>query len=230
MKTAISLTWISSLILTLSAWPDGMAQNVASPLPNAAPATNSALAAAPLSRASSEIVKLSVAGVAESTLLVFIDRSGAFDLNAEQITHLMALGVSAPIIVAMIQHDQQFTSRSQPEPVTNDFTTAATSALLALAVANSARTTNAPETFIPEAGPPAAELALAEIPSSPDVQDKLNIPAVTDPETPSPQTPPILYPVREPYPVELTAPIIFVRVPEIIPNTLVIIGFPPTTR
>lgn len=35
-----------------------------------------------------------------------------------------------------------------------------------------------------------------------------------------------LYPVREPYPVELLPPIIFINTPEIHPNTLIVYGFP----
>ena len=229
MKTAVSLTWISSLILTLAVTPDGLAQNAAAHLPTAAPTASSTLAAASLSPASTGIVKLSAAGVAESTLLAFIAGSGEFDLNAEQITHLTALGVSAPIIVTMIQHDQQLTSRPQPEPAANDFTTAATSALLALAVADSTRTTNAPETFVPETELATSDLAPAEIPSFPDAQGELTSLPATDPAISAPQETPVLYPVREPHPVELTAPIIFVRAPEFVPNTFVIVGFPPTT-
>jgi len=221
MKTPVLFIWASSLILALTLLPDAQAQNDALPPPAAASAPTSNLVSAPLSRASAEIVKLAAAGIETNVLLNFIATSGVFDLNSEQINRLAALGVSAPIITAMIQHDQLLAVRAP--------------AALAADEAGAISTPAPPESTNLQPGETtdaATSLGLAPIETATTTAapaELKNPPAAVPSIVPSPKTP-VLYPVREPYPVELTAPIIFVRAPEIVPNTVVIIGFPPAVR
>jgi hypothetical protein len=70
--------------------------------PGAAPA------AAPLSPAVAEVVKMAQAGVSEDVILLYIgNASSGFGLNADGIVYLNDLGVSAKVVTAMIRRDAQ---------------------------------------------------------------------------------------------------------------------------
>jgi len=64
--------------------------------------------ASQLSPALEEIVKLSKAGVAESVTLAYIQTSPtAYALDAQDILRLRELGVSSPVVTAMMQHGDE---------------------------------------------------------------------------------------------------------------------------
>lgn len=221
MKTPVFLIWASGLILALTLSSDAQAQNDALLPPAAAAAPASVLVSAPLSRASAEIVKLAAAGIETNVLLNFIATSGVFGLNPEQINRLAALGVSASITTAMIQHDQLLAVRAPAALAADE------AGVISTAAPPGSTEPQPDETTDAASSPGLAPIETATTTAAPA---ELSSPSAAAPGiVPSPKTP-VLYPVREPYPVELTAPIIFVRAPEIVPNTVVIIGFPPAVR
>ncbi|HWY77125.1 MAG TPA: DUF6600 domain-containing protein [Verrucomicrobiae bacterium] len=67
---------------------------------------------AEISPGAAEIVKLAEAGSSDDVILAYVQNSqGTFDLSADGIIYLKDLGVSSPVITAMINHDT--TLRSQ---------------------------------------------------------------------------------------------------------------------
>lgn len=188
-----------------------------------------------------EIVKLTQAGVAQGVVEAFIDNAGVFALGAEQIIYLTDLGVPQNIIQRMLQHDRDLVSGAMPPTIVSEppyeplvFTlpenqtgsprpATATSATVspptpaAIAserakegVASRPALTAAPSvgTAAPESPPPAPRRGAATPPDA--------LPRRSEP----------LYPVREPQPVELLPPILFLNAYEPQPNMLVIVGFP----
>lgn len=90
-----------------------------------------------LSPAASEIVKLAQAGVDSSVMLAYVTNSvHTFGLAADEIVYLNDLGIPAPVMTAMIQHDQQVreaslagatvTSPATPAPAQSVWATPAT--------------------------------------------------------------------------------------------------------
>lgn len=57
-----------------------------------------------------DIVKLVQAGIDQGVMLTFIDSAGTFNLDADQIIYLRDLKVSADVITAMMQHDSEIVS------------------------------------------------------------------------------------------------------------------------
>ncbi|HEV2211038.1 MAG TPA: DUF6600 domain-containing protein [Verrucomicrobiae bacterium] len=82
----------------------------ASTVPNAVAPAGPALlpASVPAYGPLSELIKLANSGVDESVLLAYvINSTQLFNLSAEQIIYLNDIGVSAPVVTAVLQHDQQ---------------------------------------------------------------------------------------------------------------------------
>jgi hypothetical protein len=67
-----------------------------------------------LSGWTADVAKLTEARMDEDIIYSFIDGSGTFNLDAEQIIHLRQKGVPPQFIVAMIQHDADVTSGNRP--------------------------------------------------------------------------------------------------------------------
>jgi hypothetical protein len=222
MKTPVSTVGILSLLLTLACVSDCVAQsgtNLAAAVQTEA-ATRLIQPLQPNqqpSRPAAEMVRLAQSGIDEKVMLAFVENSGAFSLTAEHIVLLRDLGVSIEVIRAILQHDWVLISR-QSQPV------------VASAPVSASDKTNA--TMDAVAGEPSAEPtgasnkgALPEVKSYlPGAQVNTLSPVTTqtaDPfiprwpngSGPGPQKKKILYPVREPYPVELTAPIVFLDSP-----------------
>jgi hypothetical protein len=202
-----------------------------------------------LSPWTAEIVKLAESGIEEDVVLSFIDNSGLFNLGADQIIYLSDVGVSGRIINAMLQHDREVSSGlrlltivSEPtlEPAWPPTSTTSREA--------SSKTNTQPATA--PAPSVAVTTALAAVPGGESlaevnrgIADPQPVPGqcamaderepVRPPVSSQPRQPPgrkeSLYPVREPYPVELLPPIIFYNAAERTPNTLIIVGFPQTT-
>src|SRR2546421_1273531 len=59
-----------------------------------------------LSEPVSEVIKLAAAGIKETVLLAYVERSeSTFDLEADEIIHLNDLGVPAAVVSAMLKRD-----------------------------------------------------------------------------------------------------------------------------
>jgi hypothetical protein len=190
-----------------------------------------------------EILKLTQAGVSRNVVEAFIDNAGFFALGADQIIYLTDLGVGEDIIQRMLQHDRDLISGATPPTIVSEppyeplvFTMpkaeknsfgpgVATPAAMGRAVTPAGGTptppaavTTAPATTLPETRVP--KTVVEPEPAAPTG-------AVTTPRsTPAPQKRESRYPVREPQPVELLPPILFINAYEPEPNTLVIVGFP----
>ena len=202
-----------------------------------------------LSPWTAEIVKLAESGIEDDVMLSFIDNSGTFNLGADQIIYLSDLGVSGPTINAMLQHDREVISglklltivsepASEPawpltfvasrEASSKTNTQPATAPALLAPVTTELAATPSEELLaevnrgVPDTQPVALQYAMADE-REPVIQPVRGQPRQSSAKKQS------LYPVREPYPVELLPPILFLNVAERTPNTLIIVGFPPTT-
>jgi hypothetical protein len=201
-----------------------------------------------LSPWATEIVKLAEARIGDDVMYSFIDNSGTFNLGAEQIIYLSDLGVPGPIISAMLQHDQDLVSGVRSLTVASEPTyEPIPPAIVAVNSDGSVKSSSHPA--VVPAAPVSVTPGLAAAPdakSPPEIN--LSIPDVQSPTLSSTKRdefasakPPALgvqrqaaarkkslYPVREPQPVELTAPIIFIEGEDRPPNTIIIVGFPRT--
>lgn len=73
-------------------------------IPDSLPAITKAPA---LSPAAEQLVQLAHGGVGDDVLLAFIDKSsGGYNLQVDEILYLHDVGLSAPVIAAMVRHDQ----------------------------------------------------------------------------------------------------------------------------
>jgi hypothetical protein len=197
-----------------------------------------------------EIVKLAQAGIDEGVILSFIDNSGMFNLGADQIIYLSDLGVPSDIVSEMLRHDaevvagvRRLTIASEPpRNITTQISFVTSSPASDKASAKSAATSALPVS----AG---SQLPVAPKPQPLAETDDRGIAndgqiawgaAMTDEFNTTSSEAQVQqrhlseikggYPVREPYPVQLTVPIIFVQAPERIPDTYIIEWFPDTDR
>jgi len=233
-----------------------------------------------------EVVKLEQAGIEENVLLAFIDNSGTFNLDADQIIYLQDLGVPSQTITAMLQHDAELVSGTRP--LTSSTTPLARSAFWMTVATGRDAAANVSKSSLPTPSPSASDSkVLAGIPSgespqvshdAPDsgslggkspgtqaepfgipllggsddlppgtgtsnttfqtgsetsppedtIADDLasNTPSAPSQPRPASEEKKKLYPVREPYPVELTAPIVLIPAAGRMVNTVVIELFP----
>jgi hypothetical protein len=179
-------------------------------------ATNSLATAQSLSQRlspwASQVRKLALAGVDEDIVLSYIDGSGTFNLTAEQIISLTQSGVPRTIITAMIQHDSDIAAGvRQVLPST------------------------VPDLDVP-LFPPAPKGTLAAAPAP-----RRTVPPWDDYVFPPHYAPDFvleplddlyqplemkeLSPVRKPYPVQLTAPILVWPTEGRMPNTVLLQPF-----
>jgi len=166
------------------------------------------------SRWTTDIVRLVQSGIDESVLVAFVRTSGQFNLTSDQIVFLNELGLSWQVIDAMLEHDLRLASiQTSPvarsEPGSNHATAtnnvvipvhpglAVTSGKASLPIENPVAAAPQPTALQPVV-PPNSEAATLSGPIEPRL--------VT-------QKKKLLYPVREPYPVELTAPILVLQTP-----------------
>ena len=160
-----------------------------------------------LSVSSSQILQLTQAGMDESVITAFIDSSGSFRLSADQIVYLNDLGVPSHVIQAMLAHDRERLAASKEKTnapnasVSIPQTVVATSAAIDSAISGTVLQVS--QATVRD---PAAE---SNNPAKPDV-------TLTQGSRPSQTVSPkrkVFFPVRAPYPVELTAPIVFLDPP-----------------
>lgn len=230
MKTRTLATWVFGLawILALGGAAGQETPGKETPAPKVPIPEASAKSKSPLTGWSFEVAKLVQAGVQDSVTLTFITNSaGTFNLGAEQIITLRDLGVSNDLLQAMIAHDQEIASGSRD-------VFASTAPLPSQVL---------PFVFVPSRTKPEAanpqDIAGSMTPTSP-------IPAVPAAESVSdaPSTLPLddttvtaqthlccrkqaqssdVSQVRDPNPVQLTAPILVWRGQGRVPNTMVLI-------
>jgi hypothetical protein len=198
-----------------------------------------------LSPWAAEMVKLAEARIGDDVMYSFIDNSGTFNLGADQIVYLSDLGVPSQIISAMLQHDQELVSGVRPltiasepayEPILPEriavssyplMTSPRAAVLSAPAVPVTAGATVTPDVKpSPEINRSFPDVQPAALPS-PKTDDLVSaLPPALSAQRLAAARKKSLYPVREPQPVELTAPIIFIAGEDRPPNTIIIVGFP----
>jgi len=200
-----------------------------------------------LSPWTSEIVKLAEARIEDDVMLSFIDNSGTFNLGADQIVYLSDLGVSSQVIAAMLQHDQDLVSGARPLTVASEppWESELPASIAASGNVPTTPSAHASATVAPAATTPTDLVEAAKVAplpeaerSVPEIQPPVLQYAMRDELRPGKASAPSsqqsvdkkkgFYPVREPYPVELTAPIVFLDAAERAPNTIIIVGFPRT--
>ena|SRR5258707_858168 len=166
-----------------------------------------------------EVEKLARAGVEDGVMLAFIDSAGTFNLGADQIIELRDLGVSKEVITAIIEHDSELVSGMRPMPSI----VSASEPSLGISLRNVPSSSYAVSDFSPpmkeSSGSIVQELAPAESFENfaqPVVDEQK--PVVRNREGTSP--------VREPYPVKLTDPIIVFKASVRPPNLVIIAPFP----
>lgn len=198
-----------------------------------------------LSPWTSEVLKLAESGIETGVILGFIENAGTFNLSADQIMYLNDLGLPGEIINGMLQHDRDVITGAKPLTITSE---PEWPTPFEPAVADQHREQEMPSPK-PKPAPPASSPApvepsqivagaLYELTASQAAQSLAKSEefqshqptrmhqraagergsALTGGRNP--------YPVREPYPVEITAPIFFIKGDGRVANTLVILGFP----
>ncbi len=154
-----------------------------------------------------EIERLTQAGVDEGVVLAYVANSaGTFNLTADQIIYLKNLGVAPEVINAMIQHDQELISGERP--ITATAPPPPPPAVQAAWAASLSSATHATAPPAPAAAPspaPANTQIVANDDSGPDW-------ILVEPDD-APEQPASLGPVRAPYPVKLSDPILVLRLP-----------------
>jgi len=168
--------------------------------------------AQPLSPWASQVRKLALAGVDEDVVLSYIDGAGTFNLTAEQIISLTQSGVPRNVISAMIQHDADIVAGvRQVVPSTvpdSDVPLFPPLPKGTLASAPAPRQSAAPwddYEFPPHYAPDFVLEPLDDLYQPPEMKE--------------------LSPVRKPYPVQLTAPILVWPTEGRIPNTILLEPF-----
>jgi hypothetical protein len=155
-----------------------------------------------------EVERLSQAGVDTGVVLTYVfNCAGTFNLTADQIIHLKDAGISAPVINAMIQHDQQIALGIRPV-----ITTAAPPPSPEVQAAIAARLPAAQITAAPPAAAPADPTPVRTSIIAND-ESQLGPDWVLVELDDVPDQPASLGPVRAPYPVKLNDPIIVLRLP-----------------
>ncbi len=150
-----------------------------------------------LSPWASQVQRLALAGVDEDVITSYIDTAGTFNLTPEQIINLTQSGVPRTIITAMIQHDNDiFTGVRQVQA-----STVPESIPLLPPSSKSTVTTAATPSSSPAASPPPFEEYPPDFFLGP--LEDFYTPAEMQERSP----------VRKPYAVPLTAPILVWRLP-----------------
>ncbi len=228
---------------TLMAGPPDVSAPQSSPFPS--PPTR-------FSAWTSEIIKMAQAGIDERVMLTYIDSAGTFNLGADEIVYLRDLGISSFTIATMLQHDADIVSGARP--LTMSATPAQDPAIQITFAPNTdvsgSITQPQPAATVPglvtsEPTPSSAPVvpALPQVDPSASAPDSgapasTPAPSVTAPSSPAkaslfaqpdraPQTQRMIYPVRQPYPVELVAPITIAQSPPERPLNTVVIRFIP---
>jgi hypothetical protein len=112
-------TWVGLLAAASLPLNFTNAQDSVSPMPDSAPQLpGTAAVPANISPGAAEVVRLAESGVGDDVVLAYIQNSQAtFNLGADDVLYLRDLGLSSPVITAMLNHDA--TLRDQATPIPN---------------------------------------------------------------------------------------------------------------
>ncbi len=202
MKTRNLKLKLAGLAMVLGTAAGALASDTATPatsVPGNNPPPAVQKAQPKLSPWASQVQKLALAGVDEDVIFSYIDSAGTFNLTPDQIISLTKGGVPRTVIAAMLQHDADIF--------------AGVKQVTASTVPNS----DGESPLIPPPSKAPAPMTVAAAPKEPLASAWDNYP----PDfwlTPLDETytPPEMQersPVRKPYPVPLTAPILVWRIP-----------------
>jgi hypothetical protein len=116
MKMTKNILTLATALLPLLS---GYAQAPAPPVSyGSAPAPGMASVPANISPAAAEIIKLAEAGTGDDVLLAYIQNSASpFGLTTDQILYLRDVGLSSPVIAAMLSHDGARTVQPPASPL-----------------------------------------------------------------------------------------------------------------
>jgi hypothetical protein len=165
-----------------------------------------------LSPWTAEIVRLTEAGIGEDVIFSFIENSGTFSLGADEVIHLTTVGVHPEIIRAMLEHDYELVSGQRQETITT--TPPVSPALLAFLDARDAAKKSAPSIVAAAVGPTASSDSIIATRPAEDwmpVEPEPEETSVGEGSDQKAKATPERYPVRKPYPVQLTMPIVMYR-------------------
>ena len=122
MKNLIKIT-IALVCIALMALPRGVTAQVAEPNQFSGPenvlpeSPGEAPAPVAVSPAVAEVIRLAQSGVGEEVVLAYVQNSGGgFDLNSDQILYLRDLGISSPVISAMLNRDAVVRNEAPSQP------------------------------------------------------------------------------------------------------------------
>lgn len=186
---------------------------------------------APLSPWAADVMKLANAGLENDVILAFIDNSGIFSLDADQIVRLHESGVPSQLVTAMIQHDADVTAGIRPLTITAD---PSTHRSIQFVLAPVSKSTNRESKSL-QASPALSHASDAVFPLGDDEfsQDELDLLAalhiipvpLQEEGTNATALKQKFYRVRESFPEQVTPPIIVFKGASMAPNT-VLIQFP----
>jgi hypothetical protein len=190
---------------------------------------------APLSPWATDVVKLANAGLENDVILAFIDNSGIFSLDADQIVSLHETGVPSQFVTAMIQHDADVTAGIRPLTITADPSTHHPIQFVLVPVSKSTNKQSKSLQTSPTslgASPALSHTSDAVFPLGDDEfsQDELDLLAalhiipvpLQEEGTNTTTLKQEFYRVREPFPEQVTPPIIVFKGASMAPNTLLI--------
>jgi hypothetical protein len=223
MKMRISRPNAIGLAVVLVAATCTLASDQPAPVQAPSPLASGAVALPATSKPAlspwtSEILKLVKAGLDQDLILPFVDSAGTFNLNADQVIALHQAGVPKDVVTAMLQHDAEIISGIRP--------------VLAAGVPGSEPLmtfTNAPAKPGNRPAAAAAPVAAAdELPAWQEGEPDAFVPdwVFYRADEEAPEQPVEVTPVRKPYPVKLTDPILVWRTEGRIPNTILLQSLP----
>src|SRR5580765_6882147 len=110
----ICMACTTLLFMRVYAQPVPVPQNVAAPENLSPEAPGEAPAPVAVSPAAAEVLRLAQSGVGEEVVLAYVQNSpGGFELTSDQILYLRDIGISSPVISAMLNRDAGL--RNQPQ-------------------------------------------------------------------------------------------------------------------
>jgi len=182
-----------------------------------------------LSHSTTEVVRLTQSGVDEGVVLSFVESSGTFHLTADQIVYLSDLGAPARVIQAMLARDRENLARlgrstnatQNPLSVREEPMGSPVEKSLETELINKSSPVTAPAIqamAVATDAPAAQNLNTSEIPQASAAETEMlkqklrALEKLSRPQN-APTKQKVFYPVREPYAVELTAPIVFLDPP-----------------
>ncbi len=171
-----------------------------------------------------ELLKLAKAGIQDTVMLAFINSAGTFNLDTDQIIQLHHLGISGELISAILQHDLELgasgTAVPEPPPPPSTLPNGAPSGLPQVASASAAtesappsKTLLGPSSIVHMVSPDLPDIAVPsdgwEPPYPMAFEPAFSARCCRKSHRASDSTK--TFPVREPYPVPLSDPIVMYR-------------------